>query len=501
VRGTTQPNRSEQSIHIRTDAALPSKLNSYDFAELVKAVVSRVLAFHNKTAPALTLPDQAMFRSWVFRTLEPWCNKQQQKHPHERPSIKDLIDRLLDFDMGFGKVISTSDGFGERESLANGLTSLVLQFLSKTHTPSDMGPDLAFSSAWLAYLYSRGILADPEDELNWSGRGQHVEYEPVDEKIILLVSEKILGNSTSAIVDSVRCRRIRLARKIIHCHRRLKKETAIIEVEHLQRLQRAHTVRVVGTYTLKKNLAILIYPATQWNLDEFMDELLDPESSLNTSTESSKVWQHRISVSAMGTFFGCLSNAVSFIHDCHVKHMDIKPKNLLVRLRGIQEYKIYIADFGIARAYKTAADSFTDSPVAFTRAYAAPEVVYQDARGLSADVFSLGCVFIGMLATILSSPTHNRRQVLLELRTASGDASFYKNIDLVRRWYDLVTAGLKMNNVPSWSMVVLHPLFDTLPKMIVMDPKLRPSMAKLQTVTEELCCQKCGVGPEPFEAA
>jgi hypothetical protein len=106
-----------------------------------------------------------------------------------------------------------------------------------------------------------------------------------------------------------------------------------------------------------------------------------------------------------------------------------------------------------------------------------------------------------MLATILSSPTHNRRQVLLELRTASGDASFYKNIDLVRRWYDSVTAGLKMNNVSSWSMVVLHPLFDTLPKMIDTDPKLRPSMAKLRTVTEELCCQECGVGPEPFEAA
>jgi serine/threonine protein kinase len=362
-------------------------------------------------------------------------------------------------------------------------------------------------------LHSRGIIVDPKDELDWSGRGQHVEYEPEDEKIIPLMSEKILGNSASAIVDSVKCRRIRLARKRIFCHRRLKKETAIIEVEHLQHLQHAHIVRIVGTYTFKKELAILIYPATQWDLDEFMDELLDPESPINTGTEASKVWQHRTGVSAMGTFFGCLSNAVSFIHDCNVKHMDIKPKNILVRLRGVHEYRIYIADFGIARAYTSAADSFTDTPVSFTRAYAAPEVVYQDARGLSADVFSLGCVFMEMLATILSSPTRNRRQTLLELRT--GDAPFYKNIDLVRYWYSSVRPDMRDNErrspdlpkaVPSFNPRLLFSteicaLLDTLPKMIDEDPSLRPSMSELKTMTTELCCGNCGEGPEPFEAA
>jgi hypothetical protein len=209
--------------------------------------------------------------------------------------------------MGFGKVISVSSDCAEWESFATDLTSLVPQFLATVHTSSNTGSDLVFSSAWLNYLHSRRIIVDPKDELDWSGRGQHVECELVDEKVIPLTSEKILGNSASAIVDSVRCRRIKLARKRIFCHRRLKKEDAIIEVEYLQRLQHAHIVRVVGTYTFKKELAILIYPATQWNLDEFMDELLDPESSINTSTESSKVWQLRSSVSAMGIFFGCLS--------------------------------------------------------------------------------------------------------------------------------------------------------------------------------------------------
>jgi hypothetical protein len=73
VRGTIQLNRLGQTSKTKTDATLPSNLKPepYEFRELVKAVVARVLVFHNETAPALTLPDQAMFRSWVYRSLEP----------------------------------------------------------------------------------------------------------------------------------------------------------------------------------------------------------------------------------------------------------------------------------------------------------------------------------------------------------------------------------------------------------------------------------------------
>ena len=57
------------------------------------------------------------------------------------------------------------------------------------------------------------------------------------------------------------------------------------------------------------------------------------------------------------------------------------------------QYKVYIADFGISRSYRTIPESETESPTSFTKTYAAPEVINQSRRGLSADVFSLGCVF------------------------------------------------------------------------------------------------------------
>lgn len=89
--------------------------------------------------------------------------------------------------------------------------------------------------------------------------------------------------------------------------------------------------------------------------------------------------------------------------------MDIKPKNILVRdLRrsplakkwAYTCFKVYIADFGIARSYATLDDTETEGPTSFTRKYAAPEVVDRGRRGLGADVFSLGCVFIEILAAL-----------------------------------------------------------------------------------------------------
>jgi serine/threonine protein kinase len=91
-------------------------------------------------------------------------------------------------------------------------------------------------------------------------------------------------------------------------------------------------------------------------------------------------------------------SAVAYIHDQNVKHLDIKPLNILVT-----GSRVYIADFGIARAYKTAEESNTDTPVSFTREYAAPEVVSQEYRDMSANIFSLGCVFMEIVAAALSS--------------------------------------------------------------------------------------------------
>ncbi|CAN9163200.1 unnamed protein product [Alternaria alternata] len=357
---------------------------------------------------------------------------------------------------------------------------------------------VVFGSAWFTHLHRRGILCDPKDELDWSGRGQHVEYDVEDSDGIPLVPGKILGHGASAIVESVKCRRIRLARKTIKCNRRLKKEDAITEVEHLMRLQHAHIVRVVGTYTLKKTLAILLYPVAEWTLDEFMDEIVEFRSENGDSRTSSRfMYSHLGDTHVLVKFLGCLSNAVNHIHAHNIKHMDIKPKNILVRAYG-PSHKVYLTDFGIARAYASSEETITDTPISFTRTYAAPEVVAQEARGFSADVFSLGCVFMEMLATNCSKVFSDQRQTLLEARqSSSGNSSFSENIESVLLWYESTRDAFRVDGLQR-SLDIL----DKIASMIAFMPSDRPSMSEMVDCTVPWRCSECILGStEKFEAA
>ncbi|KAF1361159.1 kinase-like protein [Lizonia empirigonia] len=377
----------------------------------------------------------------------------------------------------------------------------------------EKGP--VFSSEWMKHLDARGILTN---ELDWSGRGEHVEYTSREESNIPLRSEKILGHGQSAIVECVRCRRIRLARKTIFCSRSLKKTEAISEVEHLHKLRHSHIVRVVGTYTIGKRLAILLYPAARWSLAEFFDEVDKRTMTLKTnlsheqySSPKSQAW---IGVQALVTFFGCISNAVSFIHAQNVRHMDFKPGNLLVQPTEPGNpifssiYRVYIADFGIARAYKTVAESETESRIPmFTPRYAAPEVVEQEKRGFSSDIFSIGCVFMEMMAIVLSCSRFNERRrltVLLhdcETNSDSSSRPYHTSIEIVRTWFEDARARYARHKDQCQVLRNIdNDFLDLLPKMLHPKPEHRPNAKQLELATRSLQCAQCNSGPEPFEA-
>ena len=369
------------------------------------------------------------------------------------------------------------------------LALCICHYISGASLDAGKMPGYAFGIKWLEHLNERGILLGPMDELNWSGRGQHIEYDAEEESQMPLEPKKVLGYSATAVVESVQCRRIVLARKTVKCNKRFTKENVLAEVEHLQRLQHSHIVRLVGTYTLGKSLAILMYPAADTNLEDFMDDISEDE-------------QDDCGVKSRSTrkFFGCLSTAMSFIHHKNVKHMDIKPKNVLVR-RVQEGYKVYIADFGIAKAYRSAAESFTDSPTAFTRIYAAPEVVMQDTRGYPADIFSLGCVFMEMYACLGSTSSLNHREQLLGVR----GMEYHNHITEVITWYRSISTMLieRYRLLPAWSQdeLLTSELNGIVPEMLNKTPSLRPSADSLKRVTAYLGCSVCDVGPEPFEAA
>ncbi|KAI9724068.1 MAG: hypothetical protein M1812_000786 [Candelaria pacifica] len=297
-----------------------------------------------------------------------------------------------------------------------------------------IGPD----TKWQAYLRLEGLDPSPRSVIDWSRRGQHVEYHR-GEKVPLEPVE-LLGQGGAAYVESVKCGRILLARKSMRCSARLKREACIQEAKILDKLRHPHLIQLVGTYVQGNTLSILMYPVADCgSLDVFLEqcyrEVRNPlvheyrplhDRSLLIRPLLIRPLDDRMF--ALKKFPKCLAMALNFVHENLVKHMDIKPKNILIKKVDDSEdfYRVYIADFGISRTYSDDADTKTDGPTSFTRTYCAPEVAAGEARGRSADIYSLGCVYAEIFTVLAGKRVQDLAEHL--------GGPFYMNSPKVVSW-------------------------------------------------------------------
>jgi serine/threonine protein kinase len=190
-----------------------------------------------------------------------------------------------------------------------------------TSTPGRLGTDTEYGQL----LAQNDLLVAKEVEMNWSGRGQHVQYatnEPVP-----LEPLRALGHSATALVEAVECRRIILARKSVRLNRNIKLEELVSEIKHLHRLHHRHVIQLVGSYTQGKTFSMLLYPVAYCNLGTYMDWFTENVALKKGSDAHNKARR-------FGRSMLCLARALVYIHSQGVKHLDIKPANILINPPG-----------------------------------------------------------------------------------------------------------------------------------------------------------------------
>lgn len=282
-------------------------------------------------------------------------------------------------------------------------------------------------------------------------------------------------------------------------------EHAINEVEHLNRLRHAHIVQLVGSYLRYKDFAILLYPAADCNLEAFMAHWsLSP-----TSTSQSSVEEAVARKSALVRFLSCLAHALHFVHHNVTRHADIKPANILVKLRKDKDlpgYHVYLADFGISKSFVTQDQSQTESLGGRTLRYCAPEVYKDLPHGRAADIFSLGCVYSEMVTVVAGLDLEGFSDYR---RSDSANDYYHAHIAQTRWWLDrqvkpalikelhedtsfLRSADYKSmdSGVREWSRVIKS--------MLDPSPQLRPTAS--QVYPEFLPAECCLAGPETYVA-
>ncbi|KAI1634191.1 kinase-like protein [Biscogniauxia mediterranea] len=143
-----------------------------------------------------------------------------------------------------------------------------------------------------------------------------------------------------------------------------------------------HFVKLVASYTDVQHIGMVLSPVADCNLGEFLDKFSDTGRKRHEGL--------------LGGFFGCLATALAYLHYSEkIRHKDIKPANILVKSNNI-----YLSDFGIAFDWSEIGVTTTRDEERKTNKYCSPELYDLNPRNSKSDVWSLGCVFLEMIAVL-----------------------------------------------------------------------------------------------------
>lgn len=280
------------------------------------------------------------------------------------------------------------------------------------------------------------------------------------------LSVKLLGSGGFSTVDEVlhRKTRLRLGRKTLKNRDSAAISELMKEVNVLQKLRHPHVIRFLGAYSKGDKMSILVSPVADTTLALWL-ERVSVQKPASLATVVTKM-------------FGCLASSVRYLHEQRpvIKHMDIKPQNVLV-VEGESEFPhVVLCDFGISSSAEVAEEQAQP----LTRHYVAPEVFEGVNRQQAADIWSLGCVFVEMASAPFSQSNNN----WLDLRKEfSGRSSKYYWQD-VPGLQDRLSGLLEESATPTETTVVR-----TIKSMLNAQPAERPDAASLTLIfTPAPCC-------------
>ncbi|MGV0714552.1 serine/threonine-protein kinase [Mycolicibacterium sp. XJ662] len=112
------------------------------------------------------------------------------------------------------------------------------------------------------------------------------------------------------------------------------------------------------------------------------------------SDADKEIEQGRMTPARAAHIIGEVAKALDYAHRRHLLHRDVKPANFLL---APGDERVFLADFGIARALDEAVGLTQTGMVMASVSYAAPESLAGEGADHRADIYSLGCSLFRML--------------------------------------------------------------------------------------------------------
>lgn len=233
-----------------------------------------------------------------------------------------------------------------------------------------------------------------------------------------LVKLDDLGYGAFGRVEKVSYGTVCLARKRITRRRGFTIDDLRKESLTMQKLDHRHVVKLIATYAPRTHeLCLLIWPAAICNLSTLLEDIeflrlgegdrediierldaLDIKdlSAIEPSSEDQLLHSTtKCPLEFLRNTIGCIARAMAYCHQNDVRHLDIKPSNILLKAD-----RVYLADFGVSRDVSGQDQTMTEG-VPGTERWRAPELYADNGSSMQlSDIYSLGLVFLN-IATVL----------------------------------------------------------------------------------------------------
>ncbi|KAK2059020.1 kinase-like protein [Colletotrichum caudatum] len=368
-------------------------------------------------------------------------------------------------------------------------------------------------------LYEKSKIREWEASSgHWSGIGKHPDDFAEAKKIhakIIAPKDNDLGMGTFGRVERVTHRTVRLARKWIKPQRNQTFHTLRKEALAMERLDHDHIVKLIGTYTFKhRELYLLIWPVAVCNLDELLTDLADLRSGHGdredilkrlheldisdlTLVESggrmcpADAGKAKCPLNFLQRIMGCIAQAVTHCHASKIRHLDLKPSNIL-----LNPNKVYLADFGIARDFHDQENTATMG-LHGTPKWRPPEAyIPEEYSTQCADIYCLGLIYLNIATLVFHGDLNTFHSVVEDLLPHSRA----EKLEAHQKELALhALATQRFHDVKRPTVAPRHILGLTA-KMVSPDPKARPradqvdrelvDLGGIEQVYHNSCCRK-----------
>jgi serine/threonine protein kinase len=189
-----------------------------------------------------------------------------------------------------------------------------------------------------------------------------------------------------------------------------------------------HLVKYVKTYERGEELGVLLSPVASQNLNDLL---------LTCSRKPVERQQNR---PGLIQAFGCLAYGMCYLHNVkRFRHRDVKPHNILYLQKNDEEGEFMWSDFGLAYKFGQGVSGTIDQGFRATPQYEAPEIGKPSSiHGRSADVFSLGCVFLEIINVLSMGDKETNDRIAIR------GAGYYKaNIRALDQWAERKVGELR----------------------------------------------------------